>query len=288
MHYKWVMLAGVVCALVAYGLLYYSPSQPMHIKILEALKMDSDPAWVYEKNGLRCLSFQHPSKGYGEQSCMSLENPDLPIFKYQKMLMGALYLQPKPRNALIIGLGGGMLNRQLAHLAPGVAIDVVELNPEILTIAKKYFHFKESPTLKVHVMDGAEYVKTASQAGKRYDLIITDAFSQDYIPIAFLKEEFITSLRNLLSEDGVLAMNTFSSSATYTYETHLVETVFKEFYNLPDRNRIILAMRQPLPPLAEITQRAEDWEPLFKPLGISKGWLLPLFIHTKAPERNPV
>lgn len=287
MHYKWVMLASVVCLLVAYGLLYLYPTQPMHIKILEALKTGPDPAWVYEKNGLRCLSFQHPSKGYGEQSCMLLENPEVPVFKYQKMLMGAFYLQPEPRNALMIGLGGGMIVKQLEHLAPGIKIDIVEFNPDIVMLAKKYFDFKESATLKVHVMDGIEYVKQAHQAKKHYDLIITDAFSQDYIPIAFLKEAFMVQLRDLLSEDGVLAMNTFSSSATYTYETHLAETVFKEFYNLPDRNRIILAMRQPLPSHTEVAKRAERWEPEFKALGMSKGWLLPLFIHTKAPERSP-
>lgn len=277
MYYKWVILAGLLCCIAAFSLHYYSPPA-MHIKILESIKTAYDPAWVYEKNGLRCLSFQHPSKGYGEQSCMSLENPAIPVFKYQKMLLGALYLQPEPKTALMIGLGGGMIAQNLKSIVPNLTLDVVELNPDIVTIAKKYFLLEESASLKVHVMDGVDYVKAALAAGKQYDLIITDAFHQDYVPLAFLKEEFITILRSLLTDTGVLAMNTFTSSATYTYETHLIKTVFGPFYNLPDNNRIILATRMPLPTQDTVTKNAASWEPILQPLGVSQSWLLPKFI----------
>ena len=51
--------------------------------------------------------------------------------------------------ALVIGLGGGALPMVLCRMYPGVKVVAVELDPEIVRVAKQYFGLRESNDLKV-------------------------------------------------------------------------------------------------------------------------------------------
>lgn len=51
--------------------------------------------------------------------------------------------------ALVIGLGGGALSMALRRIYPGVRVLTVELDSEVVGVAKEHFGVKESGTLKV-------------------------------------------------------------------------------------------------------------------------------------------
>lgn len=231
---------------------------------------------VYEDNGERCMKFSRLYAG-SRQSCLSLRDPALLVFPYTKMMLGSLYLAPRPKSILIVGLGGGTLPTALARIVPDATIDVVEVDAAVIRVAQKYFDFRSGPRMRVHEADGRVFVKRAGIARTKYDLVLLDAFDHDYIPEHLLTREFLKEVKVILAPGGVLAANTFSTSRLYAYESATYEAVFGGFYNLKQANRIILAKNDGLPDMATISRNAREEEEAFKPLGIEVPWLLSLF-----------
>ncbi len=85
----------------------------------------------------------------------------------------------------------------------------------------------------------------------------------------------------LLTEHGVLAANTFSSSRLYDSESMTYEAVFGDFFNLKDANRVILLRQGGLPDKAELQRNAALFADKFKPLDVNGDFLLPLMAVRK-------
>ena len=153
---------------------------------------------VYENAGVRCMCFTRQCR-IGRQSCMDMKRPDRMVMHYPQMMMGALYVKPAPRSVLIIGLGGGTIPRALVETLPEVQIDVVEIDPAVVRVARQYFDFSEGERMRVHVLDGRVYVKQALREARRYDLVMLDAFDHEYIPEHLLTREFLTEVKTLLA-----------------------------------------------------------------------------------------
>ncbi|MEI2646484.1 MAG: fused MFS/spermidine synthase [Candidatus Competibacter sp.] len=233
---------------------------------------------IYEEGDQRCMSFSQRDQS-ARQTCKSLDDPNQFVFTYTKMMMGALYLNPNPRNVLIIGLGGGVLPMALAKMYPDAAIDIVEIDPAVVKVAKQFFGFESGQHLHVIEEDGRVFAKRAGKAGQHYDLIMLDAFDHQYIPEHLLTQEFLFEIKNLLTPDGVLAANTFSTSRLYDHESTTYQSVFGEFYNLrvQYKNRIVLAKLDGVLARDAIDRNAAALEEKLKPLGFGRDWLLPLF-----------
>jgi len=45
-------------------------------------------------------------------------------------------------------------------------VDVVELDPDVVSVAEKFFEFSPNERIAVEVGDGIEYVKSAHSSGK--------------------------------------------------------------------------------------------------------------------------
>ena len=242
---------------------------------------------VYEEDEQRCMSFTR-NQQTARQTCLSLDDPNQFVFVYTRMMMGALYLNPQPRNILIVGLGGGVLPMALTKMFPDARIDIAEIDPAVVKVAQRFFGFNPSPQVQVIEEDGRVFVKRTGKSGQRYDLIMLDAFDHEYIPEHLLTREFLLEVKTLLTADGVLAANTFSSSRLYHHESATYQAVFGQFYNLRVklRNRIILAKMDGLPSLETIKQRADALEDKLKPLGFGGDWLVPLFSTERDWDSN--
>jgi spermidine synthase len=228
---------------------------------------------VTEDNSQRCLQFVGPA-ALGRESCVYLNDKSRLVFNYTKMMMGALFIQPAPRDILIVGLGGGTLPSALREILPDATITVVEIDPAVVRISREYFDFAVSPTMKVVTSDGRVFVNDSARKGRKYDLVMLDAFELNYIPDHMMTKEFLTSVKSILKPSGVLAANTFSSSALYDNESVTYASVFKTFFNAKSSNRIIFASLGALPNSAQMTANARPLAGIYQVMGIDQAALI--------------
>jgi len=232
---------------------------------------------VYEQNGERCMCFTRMCR-IGRQSCINLQDPHRFALNYTRMMMaGTLFMGPAPKRVLIVGLGGGSIPTALAEVLPNTQIDVVEIDPAVTRVAKQFFGFKDGPKMRVIEMDGRVYVKRAIREGTKYDTILLDAFDHEYIPEHLLTREFLEEVESLLTPQGVLVGNTFSSSRLYDHESTTYASVFKTFFNLKRENRVIVARPAGLPSAGAIREKALEYELVLRGFGVDSLSVLPLF-----------
>jgi spermidine synthase len=193
------------------------------------------------------------------------------------MMLGSLYLQPQPGKILIIGLGGGSLPTALSQIFPKAEIDVIEIDPAVVRVARKYFSFQTDSRMKVFEEDGRVFVKRAMKKGTKYDLIMLDAFDHEYIPEHLLTREFLSEVKKILTPEGVMAANTWSGSRLYDHESATYESVFDRFFSLRKKSRVILAKNNGLPTMDTINKNAKALEARLVPFGVGSKYLLPLF-----------
>jgi spermidine synthase len=218
----------------------------------------------------RCLIFT-VKRSDRNQTCMDLQDPKRLVFPYVRMTLGGLLLNAKPQRVLVIGLGGGSIPVALSELFPTAQIDAVEIDEAVVRVAKQFFNFAETERLKVHVSDARVFIKRALLSKTKYDLIILDAFTGDYIPEHLMTREFLEESRGLLTPDGVLVANTFSTSVLYDHESVTYQSVFGDFLNfkLPiSGNRVVIAGRQGLPSDFEIKSQALKFVERLAPYGV--------------------
>jgi spermidine synthase len=230
---------------------------------------------VVEEGPQRCLMFR-ARRAVGYQSCIEPADPDRMVLEYTHMMMAGLYVNPHPMHIMIIGLGGGVLPSTLQALLPDARIDVVELDTAIDRTARTYFGFKPGKNTRVFISDGRVFVKRQAKAQGPYDLVLLDAFNEDYIPEHMLTREFLQELKGVMTPNGTIVANTFSGTELYDHESTTYKAVFGPFFNLLRANRIIVARVGGLPSMAEVRANAAAWEPQLKRRGASEEELLPM------------
>ena len=185
------------------------------------------------------------------------------LLGYQ-MVLGLVphVFRPTASQALLIGLGGGHVARDLK--AKGLATDTIEIDPVVADMAVKYFNF--TPTGDFIVGDARYEIK---KLNKHYDFIIHDCFTGGSEPTHMLTVEMLTELRNLLSEQGVLALNYVGF--THGEGANAVTSVYKTLaLTLPNirvfvtekgefTDFIFLASKQPLTLDRNNQDKATQW-----------------------------
>ena len=116
------------------------------------------------------------------------------------------------RSALFLGAGGGVAMRQFAEAYPGIAIDVVDLDPRVLELARDWFGLGAVPALTAHVGDAADFVHHAHFS--RWDVVVVDAFTDLNLPRALLEPGFFRDLSRILRPGGAVAFNTIGALGT--------------------------------------------------------------------------
>jgi spermidine synthase len=264
-------------ALIAVALWFLAPAGLTQEKLIHSEKSLYRDVRVYESNGERCMCFTVSCR-IGRQSCIILADPHRFALRYTRMMMAGTFLMgDPPKRLLIVGLGGGSIPMALRELLPNAQIDVVEIDPAVTRVAKKYFGFKDDAKLKVFEMDGRVYVKRALRDGTKYDLVMLDAFDHEYIPEHLLTKEFLTEVKSLLSATGVVVGNTFSSSKLYDHESTTYAAVFGKFFNLKSDNRVIVARPAGMPTAEQLRVKALEYEIPLRGFGVDIHDVLPMF-----------
>jgi len=211
---------------------------------------------IVDRKDERCLMFSDE----GEQTCMNVKNPDVVVHEYVRfMSAGLLFVRQAPRT-LMVGLGGGALIRLLLPHDPGARMDVIELNPGVVQVAKDFFHVEPSDRLALHVGDGREYLKSSKD---HWDLMWLDAYGEDYIPFPLTTIEFVKLLADHLEPDGAVVANIwYRNDKLFRSMLHTYHEVFPSMYvfkGIDSVNGIVVAMRGKSPPTCDaVMQRAKS------------------------------
>jgi len=197
-----------------------------------------------DQAGLRTLLFE---RNGARQSVVKLGDPDHIELPYIRAMLVSLALVDSPERILIVGLGGGTIPTFLHHHFPNATIDVVDIDPEVVRVARQFFGFQPDARLRVHVADGRKFIEQTQQP---YDLILLDAYGADSIPLHLATREFLQAVRRALTPRGIAAGNIWSRTSNRLYDS-MVNTyrdVFDRLYLLDARgagNVIFFALPRP-------------------------------------------
>ena len=100
-----------------------------------------------------------------------------------------------------------------------VTVDVVEIDPVVIDVAKKYFNVSSGSgdgdndydsRLHIYNEDAREFLSKNQE--KKYDIIILDAYSKNYVPFHLMTLEYYSLLyKHLSTPNGVVVSNQIGS-----------------------------------------------------------------------------
>ena len=157
------------------------------------------------------------------------------VFDYPRYLHLSVAFADDVDRVLFVGGGGFSAPRRFAAEYPDVEVDVVELDPAVVDVARAHFGLEESDRLRVHVGDGRAFLE---RTDRTYDVIVLDAFRRDRAPFHLTTAEFMALAASRLDDDGVLVANVISAasgpaSQFYRAEYATVQTAFPQVYAFP-------------------------------------------------------
>ena len=112
--------------------------------------------------------------------------------------------------AAIIGLGTGSI---ACYSEPGERWTFYEIDPTVERIARdpRLFTYLRVCPGEFDVVLGDARLRLPRAAGRRYGLIMADAFSSDAVPVHLITREALALYRSKLREHGIVAFNVSNS-----------------------------------------------------------------------------
>ena len=127
-------------------------------------------------------------------------------FIYHEMIVHVpMAVHPKVRKVLVIGAGDGGVVRELVRYADLEQIDMVEIDPLVVEVCKKYLPQTacrlDDPRLHIYYEDGLRFVRSKED---EYDLIIVDSTDPFGPGEGLFTREFYGNCYKALKEDGIM------------------------------------------------------------------------------------
>lgn len=178
---------------------------------------------VSESAGVRYLHFG----SHWIQGAMRVARPTALELDYTREMMAALLLRPDPewpRSALLIGLGAGSLTKFLHRHRPEARITVVEIDPEVIDVARHHFKVpEESARFEIVLDEGASWLAGAKG---RYDMIMVDGFDENARTGMLDTLPFYLNCKARLSGSGLLVTNLLSKRKGVRKSMERIEEAF--------------------------------------------------------------
>jgi spermidine synthase len=142
---------------------------------------------------------------YFIQSGMFADSDEL-AFEYAKYYHLIRHFKPDFQNALMIGGAGYTFPKDFLAKYPNAKINVVEVDPQMTEIAKRFFRLEENPNLKITHQDGRIFLNHAAE--NEYDAVLMDAFGSLFsVPFQLTTLEAVEQLSRVTKDDGVVIFN---------------------------------------------------------------------------------
>jgi spermidine synthase len=133
----------------------------------------------------------------------------------------------KPMQVLLLGLGAGSVVNILHSYGYTPRITGVEVDTEVVRLARQHFGLAEYPQLEVMLADATEFVQ---EDHLQYDLIAVDLFLDNIVPAAAETPLFLGALRSRLAPGGLLVFNRMVDTEAATQHVAHFEELFALFF----------------------------------------------------------
>lgn len=205
--------------------------------------------------------------GGGFQSATYVgENRFHPVFAYYRAIDLVLHLGRPIWRMLMIGGGGFSYPKHLLMSTDSIyrdtSIDVVEIDPAIVDIARRHFDLDEverlhgaqgTGRLGIIVADGVQVLRTSELS--TYDVVVNDSFDGAECTSALFSPAALSDAKRVLTADGIYVANVVAEDAAEAAPyADALHSVFTHVYLLlcPDEefdgsnNNLLVASDVPL------------------------------------------
>lgn len=142
------------------------------------------------------------------QSHVDLEDPTYLGARYAEVLAAVVDAAGPPGApiaALHVGGGGFTMPRYVGATRPGSRSVVLELDPNVVRLARERLGLVTGPGLRV--VTGDARVSIRAEDTRSFDLVIGDAFGGLTVPWHLTTREFLAEVRRRLRPGGIYALN---------------------------------------------------------------------------------
>jgi len=116
---------------------------------------------------------------------------------------------PSARNALLLGGGGYSLPTYAMAKFPALRLTVVELDPGVTDLARRFFGLRDDPRLSIQHADARTFL---NQNAQTFDAVFVDVFTAHYAaPFHLATVETASRIHDALATNGVCMVNVISA-----------------------------------------------------------------------------
>ncbi len=142
---------------------------------------------------------------YFIQSGMYLDSDELAL-KYANYYHLIRHFKPDFQNTLMIGGAGYSFPKEYLKKYPNARMDVVEIDPQMTEIARKFFRLEDNPRLNIIHQDGRIFLNQSES--NKYDAVLMDAFGSLFtVPFQLTTIEAVRQINRVLKDDGIVIFN---------------------------------------------------------------------------------
>lgn len=175
--------------------------------------------FVYETDEERVLQFNMMAV----QSTMRLSDPFELELSYTQAMMGFLLFNPLPQSILMIGLGGGSLQKYCYRNLNNAHIATLEISEDVIALRDKFLVPSDDERFRIVLADAADYL---AGAYIRTDIILLDGFDEEGLPDCLCSESFYADCKRALDRQGMLVANLWGSVADIGVYLDRLQSVF--------------------------------------------------------------
>ncbi|MBM4114178.1 MAG: hypothetical protein FJ253_12545 [Phycisphaerae bacterium] len=183
---------------------------------------------IAESDEFRTMYFVVDGTYYIE-SRLDLRRPLALDLDYTRTMMAGFLVRPEIESLLMIGMGGGTLANYLFRQIPGLEVDAVDIDADVIRLARAHFEVPDDPRYRTHAADGRVFVEQ-SPKDKRWDMVILDAFRGVFVPFHLKTREYYATLLAHLDREGVVVANLHNATPMYPHDRVTFDAVFPGGY----------------------------------------------------------
>ena len=182
---------------------------------------------------------------------VDLRDPGRLTFRYTQLIAAAM--PPGRLEVLHIGGGGFTLPRWVLAQRPGSRNVVLEVDEDVVALARDRLGLRTGPALRVRTGDARLLVR--DEPSRRYDVVVGDAFGALAVPWHLTTRELVADLHRVLRPGGLYALNLIDRGPL-AFARAQAATLAERFRHVavlgpPDGgNLVLLASDRPLPRVA--------------------------------------